>query len=384
MPGQHHTLIRKDKLIVLIAFLAALGVGVYLHIRSGTAESRGPAAGPMKPSKAGEFRGISLQLHSSNPKVPYEKYIDRIATTGANTVSLVVPGYQENCASTSIFIDARKVPPPERVKALVARAKARKLRVVLMPIVLLENPGDDEWRGGISPPKWDHWWEDYTNFICYWAHVAQDSGVDLLMVGSELVSTEDQTEPWRKLIARVRKIYTKGRLSYSANWDHYKIPKWWNDLDMIGMTTYHDLTGDRKPTLANILAGWRPIREQILTWRATINRPIIFTEVGWPNQPSCAQFPWDYYRSTETDPQAQAACFEAFFQTWITQKEVAGILVWEWQSREGQDISPKTDTSYVPCGKPAMDVIRKYFQAASPNADAAAGRSPGAAGGGAS
>ena len=363
--GNRYVPISRDKLIILIAFLAALAVGLHLRLR-GAAD---PDAGPLKPSKAGEFRGISLQLNHSSPKVPYEKYIDEIATTtGANTVSIVVSGYQENCASTSIFIDARKVPPTGRVKDLIARAHGKGLRVVLMPILLLENPRKDEWRGKIAPTRWDDWWHDYSDFICHWAHVAQDAGVDLLMVGSELSSTEDQTARWRKLIARVRKIYTRGRLSYSANWDHYWIPAWWSDLDIIGMTTYHDLTGGKAPTLANILAGWRPIKKDILAWRKKINRPIIFTEVGWPNQPTCAQHPWDYYRSDKTAPEAQAACFEAFFQTWIKEPSVAGILVWEWRNSEGRNIDPGTDTSYVPCGKPAMKVIRKYFQADGPGA----------------
>ena len=358
--------IRKDKLIILTVFLAALVAGICQLNWGGTADPDAtPDTGPSKPSKAGEFRGISLQLHNNDPNVPYEKYIDEIAVTGANTVSLVVSGFQENCSSTSIFIDVRKVPPRDRIKRLVARAKAHNLRVVMMPILLLENPREDEWRGKISPARWDQWWEDYGNFIGFWAHVAQESGVDLLMVGSELVSTEDQTRQWRKLIARVRIIYPKGRLSYSANWDHYTVPAWWNDLDMIGMTTYHDLTGSKAPTLANILAGWRPIKKDILAWRKKINRPIIFTEVGWPNQPTCAQFPWDYYRSTKTAPKAQAACFEAFFRTWIKEPDVAGMLVWEWRNHLGQDTAAGSDTSYVPCDKPAMTVIREYFQAAS-------------------
>jgi len=356
--------IDKDKVIILAAFLAVLGVGGYLVHRGGQGRLD---AGPSKPSAAGEFRGISLQLNSAHPAVPYEKYIDQIATTGANTVSLVVSGFQENCSSTSIFIDARKVPPAERIKKLVARAHSRKLRVVLMPIVLLENPQSDEWRGKISPTKWDAWWEDYGSFVCHWARIAQDSGVELLMIGSELVSTESQTRQWRRLIARVRKIYTIGRLSYSANWDHYKVPAWWGDLDVIGMTTYHDLTGGKAPTLENILAGWRPIKKEILAWQKTINRPIIFTEVGWPNQPTCAQYPWDYYRSDKTAPQAQAACFEAFFQTWIKEPAVAGILVWEWRNYEGQNTGPDKDTSYVPCDKPAMEVIRRYFHSAGPS-----------------
>ena len=339
--------------------------------KAAAAPKASPAAAPdsvkraaTRPSKAGEFRGISLQLHNSSAKIPYEKYIDEIAVTGANTVSIVVSGYQENCSSTSIFIDARKVPPAGRLKGLVARAHQKKLRVVLMPILLLENPGSDEWRGNIAPTGWDLWWANYGNFICYWARLAQDAGVEVLMVGSELASTEDQAAQWRKLIARVRKIYTRGRLSYSANWDHYKTPAWWDDLDIIGMTTYHNLTGVKAPTLANILAGWRPIKKEILAWRKRINRPIIFTEVGWPNQPTCAQYPWDYYRSDKTAPAAQAACFEAFFQTWIKEPSVAGVLVWEWRNYEGRNVDPGTDTSYVPCGKPALKVIRKYFRAA--------------------
>ena len=353
--------IGRDKLIILSVFATALVAGIW-QLAAGP--DRGPDAGPAKPSSAGEFRGISLQLHNSNPDVPYEKYIDEIAVTGANTVSLVVSGFQENCSSTSIFIDVRKVPPRERIIRLVARAKAKKLRVVIMPILLLENPREDEWRGKIAPAKWEHWWEDYGNFIGYWAHIAQESEADLLMVGSELVSTEDKTRQWRNLIAHVRKIYTRGRLSYSANWDHYKVPAWWDDLDMIGMTTYHDLTKGKDPTLGNILAGWRPIKKDILAWQKKVNRPIIFTEVGWPNQPTCAQYPWDYYRSDKTAPEAQAACFEAFFRTWIREPAVAGILVWEWRNSNGQNTSPDTDTSYVPYGKPAMTVVRKYFRSA--------------------
>jgi len=361
--------IGKDKLVILAAFIGALGVGLCLLPKDAAPGPRGAAAGPLKPSAAGEFRGITLQLHSGNPKRKYEKRIDEIIEdAGANTVSLVVHGYQENCSSTSIFVDARHIPTRDRIKALIAYAHGKKLRVVLMPVVLLENAREDEWRGKIKPTSWDDWWVDYGNFIAHWAKLAAECDVEMMMIGSELVSTEEQTVRWRKLIARVRKIYPKGRLGYSSNWDHYWVPKFWGDLDVVGMTTYHDLTGGKDPTLANILDGWKPIKAKILKWQKTVNRPIIFTEVGWPNQPTCAQYAWNYYQSNETDPAAQKACFEAFFQTWINEKCVAGILVWEWRTYDGENVDPKTDRSYVPCGKPAMDVIRKYFQAASPNA----------------
>jgi hypothetical protein len=325
-----------------------------------TAQSTSLVAPATRPAASGEFRGFSLQLNNSNLENPYEKLLDEIVATGANTVNLVVPGHQENCSSNSIFIDVRKCPGPKRVVEIVRYAKKIGLSVVLMPIVLLENGREGEWRGKINPEKWEEWWKEYDSYILYNANLAQEGGADVFMVGSELVSTEKQSDKWKALIAEVRKVF-KGRLSYSANWDHYKPIDWWGDLDIIGMTTYYDLTGGKKPTVETLVDAWKPIRKEILEWQAKINRPLIFTEVGWPNQVTCGQYPWDYYRSPDSpDPEAQANCFEAFFRTWASDTSTAGYLVWEWRTSVDQKIDEK-DTSYSPEGKRAMAVIKKYL-----------------------
>ena len=361
---------RKDKLLILFLFVLAVGVAVGIQQFQqfyGGASRDGPGGrpdcGPLKPVKVSQFRGFALQLQSADPNRPYKKFIDEIADTGANTVCLVVAAYQENCSSTSIFVDARRSVPDGRLRKLIAHAHARKLRVVLMPIVLLDNPRADEWRGRINPDSWDDWWEKYNGYILQYARIAQQADAEVFVLGSELVSTEkDHAARWRALIRRVRNCY-KGYLSYSANWDHYRPISWWNDLDIIGMTTYYDLTGGKKPTVSRLVNSWRPIKREILEWQSKINRPILFTEVGWPNQVTCAQFPWDYTRSPERpDPAAQANCFDAFFRTWIREKAVAGFLVWEWRSHPRQRIGPE-DPSYVPCGKPALEVIKKHYQA---------------------
>ena len=351
---------KREKLVILVLFLLVVAAVVGLSLLQGVADR--PAGRPLKPSTTGEFRGICLQLHNSSPDIPYQKYIAEIARTGANTICLVVAGWQENCSSTSIFIDLRKTPSDGRVRDLIAHARKLGLRVVFMPIVLLENERSGKWRGEIKPEKdnWKDWWQDYTNYIMHYAEIAQGAGAEVFMVGSELVSTESQEGRWRALIAKVRKAF-KRRLCYSANWDHYTPIKWWDALDLIGMTSYYDLTGGKQPTVERLRKAWKPIRDKVLRWQAKINRPILFTEVGWPNQDTCAQYPWDYYRSKKPDPTAQANCFEAFFQTWTDQDAVAGFLVWEWRNYPGQKIGPKEDTSYVPCRKPAMKVIRKYL-----------------------
>jgi len=359
----------RNKLTILVFFVIVLGLTVGLQMLHGNGDGE-PAAPPppARPNLVGQFRGVSLQLHNGDANHPYEQYISEIAETGANTLCLVVTGYQENGSSSSIFIDGRKSPSPAKLRKLIDHAHRLNLRVILMPIVLLDNPRDGEWRGKIAPPNWDDWWERYTNFIMHFVHIAAEKKVEGFVVGSELISTERQEKRWRTLIARVRKHYG-GLLSYSANWDHYRVVSWWDDLDMIGMTTYYDLTGGKDPTLPRLREAWKPLRKEILSWRAKINRPILFTEVGWPNQVTCAQYPWDYYRSPDKPaPEAQANCFRAFFQTWADREEVAGFLVWEWRNHPGQKTGPK-DTSYTPIGKPAMDVISKYLNAPDPSGD---------------
>ena len=322
----------------------------------------GAALSLLSAPRQAQLRGISLGLHNTDPANPYEKYLDEIVATGANTVNLIVAAYQENASSSSMFVDARKTPPDARVKEVIAYARSRDLQVIVMPILLLENPRAGEWRGKIAPADWDAWWQRYYDYILQYARLAESAKADIFVVGSELVSTEEQTDRWRTLIREVRGCFS-GRLSYSANWDHYEVPEFWNDLDIIGMTSYHDMNTKKHPPLEHLVEAWKPIKSKILAWREKIGLPLMFTEVGWPNQVTCANQPWNYYGAVDDpDPQTQANCFEAFFQNWIDEPAVAGILVWEWRNNPGMVGGPE-DTSYVPCGKPAEKVVEKYFKA---------------------
>jgi len=356
----------KGKLIVFVIFAAAVALMIGNNMRrtDRTPPSAAPTTQPgRQPSPDGQIHGMALQLHYGNSGHPYEEVLREIPASGTNTVCFVVHAYQENASSTSIFIDRRKTPSNARLAGLIARAHELGMRAILMPVVLLENARSGEWRGKIDPPDWNAWWEDYTNVITYYAKVAAAAEADLFVIGSELVSTETQTERWRELISTVRWLYP-GRISYSANWDHYRPIAWWDAVDIIGMTTYYDLTGGEPPTLDRLVQAWVPIREEMLTWQQNHHpdKPIMFTEVGWPNQETCAQYPWNYYAAPDKpDPQAQANCFEAFFETWIDEPAVAGFIVWEWRVDPTKHVGPE-DTSYTPCGKPAMDVIRRYYQ----------------------
>ncbi len=354
------TNLRRERWAILGVIVLLLGaVAVPQAFRRGAQPPLPDDGPPLKPSQAGELRGMTIQLQSHWEGIPFEQYVEEIARSGANTICLSLTAYQENASSSSLFIEYRKVPSLKRLKNLIELAHDRGLKVVLMPIVLLENPRSGEWRGKINPTDLDRWWGHYEDYILFYAQVAAESEAEVFMIGSELVGLEDKTRQWRSLIRKVRKVY-KGRLSYSANWDHYKDIEWWRDLDLVGMTVYHDLVGDNKPTLDVLIEAWKPIKKKVLAWQQKVAMPILFTEVGWPNQEGCAKEPWNYYGSDKPDPTAQADCFKAFFRTWQGEKTVAGVLIWEWRNHPNQT-GGMDDTSYIPTGKPAMQVIRDYF-----------------------
>ena len=150
-------------------------------------------------------------------------------------------------------------------------------------------------------------------------------------------------------------------------------------MDVVGMTSYYTLAKGTDPSLDEMMKAWQEIKKEILEWQKTINRPIVFTEVGWPNQETAAEYPWNYYKAPDKpDPRQQALCFESFFRTWADTPGIAGYFIWEWRDRLDEDTDPRRDTSYCPRGKPAMKVIRQYFGRSAAGAESRPATSPAA------
>ncbi|MBN2447935.1 MAG: hypothetical protein JXO22_14480, partial [Phycisphaerae bacterium] len=229
----------------------------------------------------------------------------------------------------------------------------------LMPMLLLSNPHGREWRGVIEPPDWAKWWHDYREFITYFADIAREGEAAALMVGSELVSTESATVEWVKTIEAVRARFP-GELGYSANWDTYQVIQFWDKLEIAGMTTYFDLSDHENPTVAELVQRWKPIYRDITAWQRRIDKPVVFTEVGWCSQSGASVQPWNYYRSEKATPEGheeQRRLYEAFLTVWEGAPEVGGIIWWEWNTSPGGD----DDYGYTPKGKPAEAVLRDWF-----------------------
>ncbi len=311
------------------------------------------------------YHGVAVQLHpTADPVAAYAPLIAEVADLGANTVLLSANGYQKDI--DSIMIDAYPdgSPTDRQWMSLFDTARRHGLRIVLMPKILLSDPRDGAWRGKIAPVSWTTWFDQYRRFMLYYAELARRGSVEVLLVGSELVTTEKHTDQWRRIIREVRAVYP-GKLAYSANWDHYKGIQFWGDLDLIGLTTYYNLNEAEKdePSTEDLKAAWRPIRDDILNWRKRIGRPLLFTEVGWCSQEGASIAAWNYYHNEKATPaghREQHNNYRAFVEIWADRPEVGGILWWEWTSAPG---GPH-DHSYSPRGKPAEGALREFFDRA--------------------
>ena len=314
------------------------------------------------------YHGLAWQIHHSEGCVDTaRRLLGEMADLGADAVLISNAGYQEHAGSASFRIDPNVTPSEAQWLEIFKIAHSHGLRVILMPIILLSDPRGSEWRGVINPPSWDDWFEQYRDFLLHFARIAQKGGVDVMTVGSELISTETYTARWHRLIRDVRKVFT-GKLSYSANWDHYKAVEFWDELDLVGMTSYYKLAAEPNPSLESLIEAWKPIKRGILRWQRDIGKPLLFTEAGWCSQEGASIEPWNYYYkqdATAAGLKEQENCYQAFIETWARTPQVGGVLWWEWnESAGGTD-----DYNYTPRGKPAEEVLRQWFASNRPKAD---------------
>lgn len=315
-------------------------------------------ATPTAPKQAAiRFDGIALSLYyeGPGPELRYEAMVDRIADAGARSISVVVQWAQTDVKATTIAPDPKETPSDADVRRVIAHARARGLDVLLFPILWVERRAIGEWRGTLAPSDPDAWWASYRRFVLHYARLAAETGASAYSVGSELASLEDRTARWHGIIDAVRAEYG-GRLIYSANWDHYEEVTFWDRLDAIGLTAYYKLTDDPRASQARLTAAWKVIKQQLLAWQATVGKPMVFTELGYPSQDGAAVTPWDYTGVRDLDVEEQRRALAAFVEVWRDEPALEGVYFWNgWGPTDGRN------GWYTFWGKPAEAIVRRWF-----------------------
>jgi len=310
-----------------------------------------------EPMALDRVRGFGLGLYGPRADHDYGELIASLGASGATDVLLVVPHFMADWRATEIVSRAGRTPSWRTVLRTIRQARRHRLRVGVMPIVLLASGTDDHWRGDIKPRSLLAWFRSYGRHLGRCADIARDGGAHLLVVGSELSSLERHGGYWRTLIDSVRARFS-GRLTYSANWDQLQVVRFWDALDFVGMTGYHQLTRKRNPTVEDLVAGWRPVKDMIGQLQRHVGKPVAFTEIGYASIDGIATAPWNYRMSKTADLTEQADCYRAYVAAWTPAPEgFMGGWFYDWW-RSGD---PTDRIGYSVYGKPAAEVVRRYF-----------------------
>ncbi len=301
------------------------------------------------------IKGFILGLHDTTYHYDYGLLIQEIKATGSDWIGINVKFYQANYTASSIKIPPKDAPFWLQLRQTIKQAKQEGLKVMLFPIVLLEDDGDQYWRGSIVPSSKQEWYASYKHLYKKLSVLAQQQEIDLLSVGSELCSLQGDTKEWLGIIDLVKSIYD-GSLTYSANWDASKNIEFHSQLDFLGISGYFELTTCKDPSYNDLLEAWRNIKEDLIQLQQNKDIPLIFTEIGYTSLDGTNMHPWNYYVSETIDLIEQYNCYAAFIDTWKNDQHFNGVFFYDWFGVGGF-----YDGGYTIRDKPTVNLVEEWF-----------------------
>jgi hypothetical protein len=235
------------------------------------------------------------------------------------------------------------------------------MTVMLKPQIWLRGgwPGDIEMA---TDEDRRAFFDHYYRWIRHYALMAELYGVEIFCIGTELLKmTAEHEAQWVDMIVRLRKLYS-GKLVYAANWDR-ELDRitFWNHLDYIGVNAYYPLSKKDNPSEEELKAGFDRALEQIHSVHERYRKPVLVTEVGFTSTPTPWKAPHESGRRRPVNLEDQARSYDIVFQglqdatTWVR-----GVYWWKWPS--DLEHGGGGHTGFTPNGKPAENVVRKWYK----------------------
>lgn len=293
---------------------------------------------------------------------PATTSFNAMANMGGNSVALPVYWYQDSKYSNSMQRTGNTTSDAALV-GKIQQAKAKGLKVMIRPIMDTKNNGG--WRGMYQPSNKTTWFANYRTVINHYAVIAQAHGVDILEVGSEFNTLQDQDAEWRRVAAEARARYG-GKLTYAANWDVFQNVNWYDAVDLISVDAYFPLGRTSEGTLSEetILSRWtnyngRNIVGEISAVQARFGKPVIFGELGYASRSTALESPWDGSSGGTYAGTLQQNALNAALKAFDNKPWFHGAFLWHWSY--DPNAGGTTDTDHTPQRKPAEATIRERF-----------------------
>jgi hypothetical protein len=298
----------------------------------------------------------------------FKQSLQNMRATGANTVSLVVPYYQSNTGSTDIA-PGSNTPTDASLALAIDYAHTLGLSVTLK---FHDESYDGSWRAYINPNDRTTWFQNYGNTLAHVAGIAAAHHAEMVVIGTEMVSmtasnlNSTNTQNWVNMITRIRAVYG-GKLTYSANSDsnadsaflnEKKYIGFWPNLDYVGLSAYYNLnSGDN--SVNSLMSQWDYWNtNDIRPFSQTVNKPILFIEIGYRSLTNAHQDPWNWQRGGSEDQTEQANDYQALLQYWNNYSYIGGAYWWDWSTNPNAGWG---GTDYTPQHKQAEQIAKNWF-----------------------
>ena len=312
------------------------------------------------------FKGFSY-AHSNGVSTGYmsiqsKKSLEDLAELGTNAVSLTPFGYAKNETESTVYFVLDNTWDETLGGLFKAHedAQALGMHVMMKPHIWL---GNGKWCGEIAitdSGELKKWENAYCQFITYHGLIAELSGMQSLCVAVELPHMYQHTDMWRRIIRCSRTAFS-GSLTYGANWmDEYDGIRFWDDLDFIGIQAYFPLSRSKDETASDFYAHAKELSIRLMGFSRNWNRPIVFTEAGFPSIEYGLMNPHLEDFSQKRSEESQALGYSVLFETLSHQPWFNGFFWWKWES--GISSRRNFDKSFHIRGKKAEAVVKNYYQ----------------------
>ncbi|HMI94580.1 MAG TPA: hypothetical protein VK509_24570 [Polyangiales bacterium] len=329
---------------------------VLVQAQAGEPALRGITVGPIESSQQ-PGRGYGTAYSA--------ELLDELVRLGANAISITPFGRIWSLQSTEILFDFEAPYPENRaaIGEMIAQAKARGLRVLLIPHLWVETGG---WRGEIDPGSEEGWlrYQDaYRRFVLAWAKDAQRYGADAFSIGVECKSWSGRFGGyWSGLIAELRSVFA-GRLTYSANWDEAEDVAFWDQLDWVGVNAFYPLAHADNASDEEYRRNAELALERLRELSESVQKPVVMVEIGYTTRANAAVQPWlwpDTMQNVIVDEREQARALAALAGAAASHEFVRGLFVWRYYSNL-DDVSQEAIWGFSPHGKLAEPVLERIF-----------------------
>lgn len=357
------SLLRLKKAKYLVLTIAILGVLIFT------------VSSTIKPSDTTKsydlkYKGAVLaHIHKigngygSTPSKEMHKHLNKI---GYNFVQLNTFAYMFNRKQTKVYVGGDPSMAPRFLESEINNLHEMGFKVMLKPHIWIGGGSfdPDNWRSKIdfdNPKEREEWFSSYEKFILGEAELAQRTGTEMLVVGTELVGVSKYTDEWKKIIEKIREIYS-GKLTYAAEGMNAQKIEFWDSLDYIGIDAYFPLTEKAGPSLEELVEGWKRYEPEIKSLSEKYDKQIIFSEIGFKSVEGTAIKPWEWKLDGETSQTEQALAFEATSIAFKDKAYLAGIFVWKYFTDMNSYEKGNTEKGFTPYGKESEKVISGWFE----------------------